>query len=146
MKYFTGIHMTEEQENKLFEKYPKIFKQKDLDLRQTAMCWGISCGAGWYNIIDELCANIQWHVDQEKLPQVEATQVKEKFGGLRFYTNHEDDYIRGLIAMAESLSMKTCESCGNPGKQNNDGWIITLCEPCRENEYRRWKEQGIKKP
>jgi hypothetical protein len=33
--------------------------------------------------------------------------------------------------MAETLSYKTCEDCGNPGKTNHDGWIITLCDPCR---------------
>jgi len=51
--------MKKELQDKLFETYPNIFRQKDLDKTQTAMCWGISCGDGWYTILDELCANIQ---------------------------------------------------------------------------------------
>lgn len=143
MKYFTEIKMTEENEKKLLEKYPKIFAQRNLPMSQTAMCWGFSCGNGWYNIIDALCANIQGYIDSKegKVPQVEATQVKEKFGGLRFYTNHIDDYIDGVINMAESMSKRTCESCGNPGQSNDSAWIITLCDPCREKEYRRWEEK-----
>ena len=50
-------------QNKLFEKYPEIFAQKDLDKTQTLMCWGISCGDGWYNIIDTLCHSIQQYCD-----------------------------------------------------------------------------------
>jgi len=146
MKYFTEIKMKEEEQRKLFQKYPKIFHQRSLPMSETAMCWGFSCGSGWYNIIDALCANIQSYIDSENKPQIEATQVKEKFGELRFYTNiHVDEYIEALINMAESMSRRTCESCGAPGVQTNDGWIITLCDPCREKHYRRWREEDLER-
>ena len=64
----------------------------------------------------------------EPIEQVIAVQVKEKFGGLRFYYNGGDDYIRGLENMAESMSYRTCEECGAPGKPTKGGWIRTLCE------------------
>ncbi len=64
----------------------------------------------------------------EKIPQVVAEQVKEKFGGLRFYYRGGDEYISGLAAMAESMSYVTCETCGNPGKSTSGGWIKTVCE------------------
>ena len=120
--------MKKELQDKIFEKYPKLYRQKDLDMRQTAMCWGISCGDGWYNIIDNLSAIIQDRSDwlngegiheYRDLPEdhvkesIEAVQVKEKYGGLRFYVNYTDSYIDGAISLAESLSYKTCETCGN---------------------------------
>ena len=74
--------MTEEE---LLKKYPKIFRQKDLSMQQTCMCWGMECGSGWYPIIDKLCEMLQWDIDKNGYPQIEATQVKEKFGTLRFY-------------------------------------------------------------
>ena len=131
--------MKQELQDKLFEKYPKIFRQKDLPMQQTAMCWGVCCGDGWYNIIDTLCHNIQTHVVSRGEGGVEATQVKEKYGGLRFYYTGGDSFIRGLCLMAEGLSCRTCEECGSPGTQNGKGWINTLCDPCRENltEIRR---------
>lgn len=67
----------------------------------------------------------------EKVPQVVASQVKEKFGGLRFYYDGGDDYISGLSAMAESMSYVTCESCGKPGESTNGGWIKTVCSDHR---------------
>lgn len=119
--------MTPELEQTLYNKYPKIFRQKDLPMQETCMCWGVACGDGWYDILDNLCGIVQQHVDYHKLPQVEAVQVKEKFGGLRFYTNHTDDYIRGLIVMAESMSYFVCEECGDKGKLLRKGWFMTLC-------------------
>ena len=120
--------MRKELQDKIFEKYPKLYRQKDLDMKQTAMCWGISCGDGWYNIIDNLSSTIQNRVDwlngegyhdyRNDLPEdhvkitIEAVQVKEKYGGLRFYINQSDSYIDGAISFAEHLSYKTCETCG----------------------------------
>jgi hypothetical protein len=64
----------------------------------------------------------------EPIPQVTLDQVKEKFGTLRFYYTGGDDYIRGLVSMAESMSGVTCEECGNPGTQTPGGWIKTVCK------------------
>ena len=156
-------------QEKLFSEYPKIFAQKDLDMTQTLMCWGIACGDGWYNIIDTLCSNIQTYCDaphkdivsykrylakakedgeelwattcQERLDkaietaknrlQVEAVQVKEKYGTLRFYTNRHDDTIDALISFAEDISGCTCENCGSPGNPSRSGWIKVQCSSCR---------------
>lgn len=59
--------------------------------------------------------------------QVVASQIKEKFGTLRFYYTGGDSYISGLVDMAEAMSGSTCEVCGSPGKSNSDGWIRVLC-------------------
>ena len=130
--------MNKELQEKLYKKYPKIFIQKHLPMQQTAMCWGISCGDGWYDIIDTLCFNIQARVNSEEIKDpsfvCQATQVKEKFGGLRFYVYGGDDYIDGLIEMAEDMSYKICSECGNksdPSENNNRGWIYTLCKVCK---------------
>jgi len=64
----------------------------------------------------------------EPIPQVTLDQVKEKFGTLRFYYSGGDDYIRGLVSMAESMSGVTCEECGKPGTQTPGGWIKTVCK------------------
>ena len=125
--------MKDELDKKLCEKYPKIFAERNGDMRTTAMCWGFEHSDGWYNIIDLLCNNIQRYLDwknktEEVVPQVVAEQVKEKFGTLRFYYRGGDDYTRGLVSMAESMSGVTCEVCGGSGKQRGGGWIKTLCD------------------
>lgn len=76
---------------------------------------------------------------QKSIPQVEAVQVKEKFGGLRFYVDGGDDYTRGLIAMAEDMSFRICEVCGKPGQLRQGGWILTLCD--EHHNDRSWKDQ-----
>jgi hypothetical protein len=65
---------------------------------------------------------------EQPVCQVTLDQVKEKFGTLRFYYSGGDDYISGLVSMAESMSGVTCETCGNPGKTVGGGWLTTLCK------------------
>jgi len=70
--------MKQELQNKLFEKYPLIFQDKDKSMQETCMCWGIDCGDGWYWLLDKLCSNLQWNTDHNnkafdtyyKLPSV----------------------------------------------------------------------------
>lgn len=147
--------MNQELDEKLCSKYPKIFANRHGDMKETLMCWGFECGDGWYNIIDQLCANIQHHIDWkqeqkekygrgEGCSQVVAVQVKEKFGTLRFYTSGGDEEIFGMIRMAESMSAVTCEECGSPGHQRGGGWIRTLCDKHEEAYQERMRSREMK--
>jgi len=64
---------------------------------------------------------------RERIPQVVASQVKEKFGGLRFYYGGGDEVIHNYVDFAEHLSYRTCEQCSKPGEPYSDGWVLTLC-------------------
>ena len=80
----------------------------------------------------------------KSIPQVTLDQVKEKFGTLRFYYSGGDDYISGMVSLAESLTGVTCESCGNVGERRGGGWVHTYCEPCeikREEAHKQYYEQ-----
>jgi hypothetical protein len=68
----------------------------------------------------------------KSIPQVTLDQVKEKFGTLRFYYSGGDDYISGMVSLAESMTGVTCEECGNPGERRGGGWVHTYCTPCEE--------------
>lgn len=57
-----------------------------------------------------------------------AVQVKEKFGGLRFYVQAATSKHYDYISFAESMSYRTCEQCGAPGKRYTDGWHKVLCD------------------
>ena len=136
--------MTKELDEKLCKKYPKIFVNRNESMQKTAMCWGFECGDGWYWLIDRLCSNLQWSTDHNnskgKYPQIVAVQVKEKFGGLRFYTESEAEAQSAVISFVETLSEHTCEKCGstkNIGK--TQGWITTLCKECATDNP-TWKQ------
>ena len=60
----------------------------------------------------------------------EIVQVKEKFGGLRFYCHGGTEEVHGAIHFAEQLSYRICEECGCPGELRtaNRSWIRTLCD------------------
>src|SRR5580693_361247 len=86
------------------------------------------CGPGWSKLIDPLIA---------KANELGATvdQIKEKFGGLRFYFTPgtaDTDELEEMIERAEIESMVTCEMCGKPGKLARSAtWLKVLCSDHR---------------
>jgi len=148
--------MRQELDEELCKKYPKIFQNRHAPMTETAMCWGFEIGDGWYQIVDSLCSNIQNYIDWKNrsaeagykdykpVPQVVAMQVKEKFGGLRFYYEGGDEQIYGMVRMAESWAYRACEECGNVGKTRSGGWIKTLCDKHEEERQERLHQRFAK--
>lgn len=93
--------------------------------------------------VDEAIEKATYREVPEKIRQVVASQVKEKFGTLRFYYDGGDEYIHGLASMAEAMSARTCESCGVPAKTGGSGWLRTMCQPCIDSREER-RQQELK--
>jgi hypothetical protein len=135
--------MDNEYENfakRMEEKFPKMFEHK---------YGGFAVGAGWYPILEALCANIQSHIDwrnreNEVVPQVVVEQIKEKFGGLRFYYQGGDEQIHGMVRMAEAWAANCCEECCAPGIRRNGGWIRTLCDQHEAEHQERLRTKEMK--
>ena len=126
--------MTEEHSNYFKTVYPKMF---------TKPGWGPFCNDGWFPLVSLLCQSIQSHCDwKPECPQVTIDQVKEKFGTLRFYYSGGDEYVNGLVSMAETMSGIICENCGVPGTTDtSQHWIKVLCDTCKEERMSRRREQ-----
>ncbi len=110
---------------------------------------GFAVGKGWYPIIERLSASIQQHIEfanrkEEVCPPVVVEQIKEKFGGLRFYYQGGDEYIHGMVRMAEEWAGIACEECGGIGKRRSGGWIRTLCDQHEVERQARIEEQARK--
>lgn len=64
---------------------------------------------------------------------VKINQIKEKFGGLRFYYSGGDSQVAGMVFFAEYLCSKTCEVSGESGELCTRGaWYKTLSPNLRE--------------
>jgi hypothetical protein len=150
--------MRKELDEQLCTKYPLIFQHRYGNPTMTGMCWGFECRDGWYDLIDSLCQGIQSRINAQKhfikfaleynenlpensenftakprdipeeIEQVVALQVKEKYGTLRFYYAGGDEYIEGLVSMAEFMSAQICDVCGNKGTLRDEGWWATRCD------------------
>ena len=124
-------------EQRMKERFPNMFSQPH---------GGFAVGPGWWPIIESLCGNIQHYLnyknkESEVVAQVVVTQIKEKFGGLRFYYNGGDDTIDGMVRMAESWASNACEECGAPGQSRRGSWIKTLCNEHDEQRQAQYKER-----
>ena len=95
------------------------------------------CQAGWYQLILELDAKIG-----SLEPRYRVEQIKEKFGGLRFYydqmsiNDEARERVDKLVEVAEQRSYTICEVCGvsdSTVTTTRDGyWVKTLCTDHRE--------------
>lgn len=109
----------------------KIIKP-DPTLQNNLMAFGFMCGEGWHPLIVDTLGKIQKIVDEKGL-DIQVTEIKEKYGELRIYLDGYTDEIQAIIAAAECKSIRTCEVCGEEGKQHIvKGWIYTRCNSCYE--------------
>ena len=78
---------------------------------------------GWYGLIKNLIEELIAAGWDKKL-----VQVKEKFGGLRFYIENSDSALYEITSKYEKLSYKVCERCGSEGVLRKGAWLKTLCD------------------
>ena len=102
-------------------------------------------GSGWKPLVEKA-----WKTLEDSGADFTVDQVKEKFGGLRFYFSlrHDQTIKADRVGMFDALyhrisaiereSYRTCESCGEPGKLRSDlHWIQTLCDQHYKEEVCR---------
>lgn len=114
--------MRSELAETILKECPIIYRGAILGPDKNLMCFGFECGSGWYNLILNLSLKIERLTEQliergvesEYLPVV--VQVKEKYGGLRFYLNVSTEEMDELIEKAEEESLEICEECGKAGR------------------------------
>ncbi len=110
----------------------KLLYPEEINERvKNGMGCGSHIGEGWFDIVRVLDASIT-----KLYPDYVVDQVKEKFGGLRYYIGsvpkeHFDEVYK-LIHAAEAKSEKTCDVCGETGELSNNGWFVTRCEKHRK--------------
>lgn len=109
------------------------FNGRETTSEKVAMC----VGPGWrllvLKLIEDLLS-IGW--------DAHVFQVKEKFGGLRFYASAMSNEGYDLIHKAEEQSYTICEECGEPGQVYRDGWWKTLCEKHAKEQQRELCSSG----
>ncbi len=90
---------------------------------------GICVGSGWIALVIDCLQKFE-ALDFD----IQVLQIKEKFGGLRIYVDNNTAQVGEIIKAAEEKVMKTCESCGEPGKLCSDcGWMMVRCDTCWES-------------
>lgn len=80
-------------------------------------------GSGWHAVVTKLIDDLfelGW--------DGQLAQIKEKFGGLRFYIEQGDEAVWTRIEQAEKECDKICDACGKPGKLTGAGWWAVRCD------------------
>lgn len=115
--------------------------------------WSLAEDSGWNGLLWKLLTELDM-LEAEKgatEPRLAVAQVKEKFGGLRFYVDGPNKKQRVNIQAAEQASYWICQHCGtshNVETKAHHGWLLTLCESCRlvrEKQRSAWIEAAIEK-
>lgn len=123
--------MNEILENQLYDKFVfmRTYSLWDGEFLNDPIYCG--CGDGWYQLIHDLCQEITdlYKDKNADITKLRVHQVKQKYGGLRFYVGSYIDGVMDIINKYEHLSYEVCEVCGEPGTVQDDRrWIETLCK------------------
>jgi len=104
----------------------KIYSINGTELTLEHVCSQV--GPGWKSLVSALITDLfkLWWGGN-------LYQIKEKFGGLRFYIGDGTEEMFITIELAEKESRHTCEECGLAGtiEANERRWLKCLCEKCR---------------
>ena len=87
---------------------------------------------GWFRafgmqLLDELKAQLK---KDKMLYKYRIMQVKEKFGGLRWYDSASSQEVFNILQKYEDMSYHTCISCGRPADYITSGYILPFCKNC----------------
>ena len=82
-----------------------------------------SVGKGWAPLINRVFDKLETIKGSIKI-----VQVKEKWGGLRIYTDYSNKELDKVIYDAEHESLEVCEVCGQSGKLRGKSWYYTSCD------------------
>ena len=132
------------ENRKLIEKYPFLMPRNRLtgqaagddpeyDLSFTQMDslphgWRVAFGE---QMMDELKEEL---LKEHSLHNFEIIQIKEKFGGLRFYSTYVNQkWEDEILPKYEQMSLRTCVCCGKPATKVSTGWISPFCDECAKN-------------
>src|SRR5260370_39594162 len=114
----------------LVEAYPDLFHPA-AD-RPGAAEASPDCGEGWRDLLERACVRIRAAVQADG-GSFKATQIKEKYGTLRFYwsgvlSQEADSKVEEVVDLAEARSACTCELCGAEGRLYGPRCLPTRCE------------------
>lgn len=87
-----------------------------------------SVGAGWAPLVHRVFDAVE-----NTKASVKIIQVKEKYAGLRIYTDYVNEELDAVIRQVENESFTLCEICGQPGKVRGDRWYYTACDEHAKN-------------
>lgn len=132
------MNMTKEQNKKLIEKYPFLLPHnrwtdevsEDYDYSYTELDampdgWRIAFG-------EQMCEEIRQELEQVGyLDKYRISQIKEKYGSLRWYDfGCTEKMSREIIPKYEKISAYTCIRCGKPATRITTGWFCPFCDDC----------------
>ena len=105
------------------------------------------CGDGWIALIENAKTLVsKYNLEHPELETpLEFVQIKEKFGGLCLYLNFYVPEIDHKIKELEDKSYNICEYCGSSENVKTEpiyGWIITLCDKCRNEFIKKYKKEA----
>jgi len=100
-------------------------------------CFDYSPVSTWNKVIADIIVIMKRREEWNGEVDYKIKQVKNKFGGLRFYIENNDDFMRGVIKMAEIQCSKLCNTCGSYGEQKiqTGSYTPKQCTACFGNTY-----------
>ena len=92
--------------------------------------WALETGWAKAFGYELLCELKEALIEANYLDKYRITQIKEKYGTLRWYDFGAPEKVFEIIRKYEQLSYETCIYCGKPSEYETFGWINYVCKDC----------------
>jgi len=104
--------MDSQLENKLYQRFPHIYREKNAPLESSKMGWGFQCEDGWYKIIYEMSRKIQrLSGEGDFAPAITEVSKNLEDGALYIEARNLTPPVADIITAAREQSRLTCELC-----------------------------------
>ena len=129
-----------------FKNYFICLKYPFLKIESDVYPWVISYGTIWLDdlpigwqkaFVWDLCKEIKEYNKKHNIKDYHISQVKEKYGGLRWYDNGDSKFYNTVLEKYEELSYRTCCQCGKEATNYSTGWILPYCNDCKNEILKR---------
>ena len=126
--------MRNELDEALCRDFPKLFSKRHKSPTESCFSFGFECGEGWEPLLRRAAEKLEALNNTLENPDdyVRVSQIKEKYGTLRFYVGSVPsriaDEVDKITHEAEEASEVTCEQCGKPGQLRGGSWVYVACE------------------
>lgn len=113
--------MNRHYDNYLTKKYAPLYRERHADMRTTCMCWGFCVGDGWFNIINQLSAQLCQGWLRAKY---DYDQIKDRLGLLKWSDDSQESawnvrVTQEMIDDAES-------------KMHDESWKVPVARQVKE--------------
>jgi hypothetical protein len=149
--------MNSDKTSELYERFPRLYRERTAPLESSGMGWGFQCEDGWYKIIYEMSKKIDKISTEGEFAPAITLVSKHEDGTLYIAVRNLTPPIADIVTRATEQSRLTCELCSyapaflRSAAANLEGHIacgrcVEKAKPTRKGKASKRRKKPLRPP